>query len=173
MVSQLMIEHYSLLSHTSSGWKNKGEKDACSTSLTRSLGTLQLPPETPNMDVSPSFILMVSSLWLKKLPSKRLQRWFSGDIMTNPRKQLSSDVSQSIVATNVRPPCLHIITWSAENETPQTQWLGIFGSFQPYLRCKAFQNSCFIKWNPCSPKGRAVSQEEAPSSLFKSNEMEK
>ena len=62
-------------------------------------GTPPLPPETPRMDFSPiAFILTVSSLRLKRLPSKRLQRWFNGDIMTNPRKPLSSDVLQSIVA---------------------------------------------------------------------------
>ena len=132
MVSQSTIEHYSLLSHTSSGRKNKGSK-GCLLNFSNAItilplllsfvasiqggdtgvavarcvrmknpyvkkGTPPLPPETPRMDVSPSFILTVSSLRLKKLPSKRLQRWFNGDIMTNPRKPLSSDVSQSIVA---------------------------------------------------------------------------
>ena len=60
-------------------------------------GTLLLAPESPHMDDYPGFFLMVSSLWFKDLSSKRLQRWFDGDTMTQSGKPLSSDVSQSIV----------------------------------------------------------------------------
>ena len=106
-----------------------------------------------------------SHLFTTMLCETSLLSGFLGFVMMSPLNHLCSLLLENFLwQTNVRPPCLHIAC-SAENETPQTQWLGIFG---PYLRCKTSQNSCFIKWNSCSPKGSAVCQEEAPGSLFKS-----
>ena len=68
-----------------------------------------------------------------------------------------------------KPPKLHVIAWSTENDIPQVQNDDdIFERLQPYLKHSASLNSPLCREKPNLSKGSTDNHEDPPFSLLRS-----
>ena len=69
------------------------------------------------------------------------------------------------------PPLAHDKACSTENLLPQVHIDGISDDVQPYLRARASWKAPLWRVKPCSTKGRAVNQVDAPFSFARSTDL--
>ena len=67
-----------------------------------------------------------------------------------------------------KPPKLHVIAWSTENDIPQVQDDDTFERLQSYLKQSASRNAPLCREKPNSSKGSTDNHEDAPFSLLRS-----
>ena len=94
-----------------------------------------------------------------------------GSTSTSVQTSLKSEAVRSRISlcrAMVNPPLLHVRAWQLSNGSPHAQCEGRLVGSQPYRRAMASRNAPLCRANPCSWRGRAESQDEAPSSMARS-----
>ena len=94
-----------------------------------------------------------------------------GSTSTSVQTSLKSEAVRSRISlcrAMVNPPLLHVRPWQLSNGSPHAQCEGRLVGSQPYRRAMASRNAPLCRANPSSWRGRAESQDEAPSSMARS-----